>query len=551
MITRHYINGKETIPFKEWESVEWELDFQADSIQGEASISNVVLTHENYKTAYDHVFKNGKAFIGLDYSIALGDFKIDGYLHNFEFDTSNEEATASFTKKNDVYTILQEMSRTTCTQLKNEGYKVGFDKVSYVVIAVDNEGQLLMLILATTFLGFQIKEQTFKTVEVTQKQIRAIQSLAPPNFEFFSLVEAIVVLSAQIALFVALIVQATKMISQIVEILLPAVRYHYASTFRQLLQPFCDKYSLVIQTNIPELDYYYLPSNVYGGEIKDSLPKSGDYGHILIDLLDLLKSISGAKVTFLNKNLYIYNENDPFWVKNSTYVLNSTNQMKKFKTNSQDFEATIFTKFKTDAGNEWTFENFAGTNNINITELTNIKAGEVSLLYRYKERQIQASLISTHDNLTIVEETLKGLLKIGDNFLSALGGKPKFIKLIKNRLNAIKFSNDYHYENYVFPKDIKNSRKILNAKIVSDNNSKENYIKNNYIGQKLKFEGIEIPMTYYEFILVAQNSTFRLDDGRIGKFNKIKYNDDLNLAIADFEVNEIFTKDLKLTSYNG
>jgi hypothetical protein len=427
------------------------------------------------------------------------------------------------------------------TDLYNDGYLKNAIQQEQLRIRVDADRDVIMLAFMTFTISYQTAQQSYEAYKLLQQQIKAIVAAAtPPDFDVEELVEIGLVIIANGVLISLMVSQIIKLVSEITRIYIPKKNVHTIYSLRQLLTAVLDSQNLKLQTNLFELDYKYMPSNLRGKVMKDAFPKSGDYGHIAIDLFDVIKKLTNAKAIVNNNTLFLYKKSDPFWTMNSPYRLKSTAQGQIFAPNVGDFPATRFVTLDTDSGNDWTIEDFDGTNSISITKNKNFQKGEISLLNGYEEIRLPICKASYYTELTEVDLYLIELLKVADLFNKILGKGAVFLNKFKKRFGALKTDKNSWTKPYIIG-DV-TARKIL------DNYENENYSQK---GQRLVVEGINEPMTYSDFFSISKNSIFTTNEGETGRFTAVSFNSDKQMSTVSYFIEKNYSSKIEETKYDG
>jgi len=309
---------------------------------------------------------------------------------------------------------------------------------------------------------------------------------------------------------------------------------------------------------------FYLPSNRQktqdGGllsfaippkEIKKGLPRITDFGYALGEVLDLLRTIFNADFTLRNGVCYIYNEDDEFWIKDSTLTQPPV-LAESFQYNTDELFANFLVEFATDVSDEWTVDNWKGTNFQVITEPDSLLVPRNSEAKGLETISIPLALGNRKDELNNFEQVFLDAVELIESVISLFGGNDRFSDRIRARVGALKTSSAFHS----VPKLLllrggklpSNHRQLLSAStIYSVYYRNRSFIANDFKRQRQVYEGIRFRFTFEDFLKAIDNSYFTTSEGKQGKFTSLEYNPDGDYCIASYWIEEIYCTNLKET----
>lgn len=363
---------------------------------------------------------------------------------------------------------------------------------------------------------------------------------------------------------IALIAELIRDVRALVNLLAPPKRTHKGISYKTMLEKVCNYLGYSLNTTVTELDFYhYLPSNRNYDEFdgvngllsrvrgtENGLPNSTDYGYTVVEFLQLLKNMFNGKFAILDNTVQFHSELNDYWKRFSTFSRPDILEP-PYRYNTDELKGNIFIGFATDITDEYTLDNFKGTNYQVITEPTNFQDEKSVLLGGLEEIRLPVALGTRKDKLTAFEKLLKFVGSLGDtiiNTINGLFGRPRNSNLadsIQDRIGILLVSNNNHQvpkvvylQNERIPK---NHRELLSAK----------YLYNNYLlelspttRQRRVYEGVEIPFGWEDFQEVVRNSYFADENGKIEDLEWTIFQD---TAVASWYENEIYTTNLKQT----
>jgi hypothetical protein len=227
--------------------------------------------------------------------------------------------------------------------------------------------------------------------------------------------------------------------------------------------------------------------------------------------------------------------------------------VKKF--NTDEFYANRFITFETDANDEWTVDNFQGTNYQIITDANNTPDIEGKYLKGLDEIRFNVALGSAYEDLNKIEKFLKKVAELIDD---GTGGD--LVSKFQEKIQCLKQSNNWH----TVPKIIKlengrlptNYRDVFSAKsLYQDYINEKSFVTNNnttgainnWHGQKINYEGVRVHFTMDNFISLITNSYFTDWQGKSAKAVKIEWFPSKDFAVIDYWVREKYDGNLKET----
>jgi len=136
------------------------------------------------------------------------------------------------------------------------------------------------------------------------------------------------------------------------------------------------------------------------------------------------------------------------------------------------------------------------------------------------------------------------------NAIHKTGGGSNLKKLILLRVGALMVTSPEHQVAKLIvnagTQIKKNHRKEFNAKVLYDKyHNEKSFVANNFRGQKRDYERAKIPFGFSDFLKLIDNNHFKDWQGVQGRIHKISWNLAGDTAEVDFELDEVYTKNLK------
>lgn len=373
---------------------------------------------------------------------------------------------------------------------------------------------------------------------------------------------AAIIIILQLAYAGLLLALLIDLANDMIETFLPKKRKHKVAKFRRLLEVICQELGYNLVSPIEELEFLaYLPSNpnvddvTALGFISDAkgttkgIPNAQDYGYSGVEMFTLARNLFNAKIAIIGQDLHLRSENDPFWIKNSTYKMQSVILPAK-EYNTDELFGNVLLAFDTDIVDEWTIDNFTGTNFQVRTDANIVNNENQKFIKGFDNIQFPVCLGNRKDELTPLENALLPLAKTFDDITGIFGGGTNFAAKIKSSLGILKVSNNNHSKPKLLylnnnNKIPVNHRDLWSARVLWEKyHSYKSFVDNNFFGQKIRYNGVNVPFGLDDFEELIQNSYFEDIDGRYGKITKVTWNIGSDKAVLDYWSREIYTRNL-------
>lgn len=484
---------------------------------------------------------------------------------------------------------LDDFVRTTTFQyLESIGvYKQSdYVDVPFIVEPLDAEAQLAALELALALYAIQafqlIKEIGKDVANLIAHLTGGITGIAA------AAIYAAVILLLDILFLGVLFIQMLNLLIRMIELIAPPVQFHKGIKLNTLFEKAFNHFGFGFDTGIEEMDkVVYLGFKGAGeGLIRSGIPKIGEPLQTVSDAMQAVLRTFNGRTGIFDGNVQIRTEADTFWIKNSTFKLpnvgNSDSaaidlESEQFLSNINDFVSSTFVGFNSDPSEQWTTVDDEGIDVQVTREPKTVSNSRMLLFNGFEEILIPVALGSRKSVLSdaeLVLEKLQTALKsvivqinpiianqIGANLSNVTGGNTTPNSTIFNYLNATTrvgalriSSKSYSVPKFLYMEETaegfripRNHREKFSALAMYNKYHVSSSFaeQNNFGGQRLLFEGREIPLTYQDWLKVNNNSYFSTDDGETAKIESIKWKLNGDTAIVDYWIQQIWTKNVK------
>ena len=372
------LDGNEINPPLEWRDIQIIAAWINGSVQPNIVSDDFTFVNEAAEKILTYVAGGASTtaglFRGMPFQILAND-PVDGtlvvfdgfidFLEGYELIRPNQ-VRVRISRPEDIELLSKKLEALSFGYLFDKGHIKGsdFTKIPYVVQKIVRGGELFPLLLAELFIAKEVAEG-IKNIGET------IAAFVPPTTTL-GVVKAILELIYLASMIVALL----KIFKKIMELLFPQPHIQQSMNLRELLTKAFSFLGLGFNSNIKELDYlYYIPSRQDIGfirrkqfKLKDvstywrsAIPNISDYGYRCSDMVNLSLELFNAQLIVENNTVFMLSENDPQWIRNAKYVLPDV-LLDRYTYNLADAVGTKLFSFQTDPMDEWTIEDFTGTN---------------------------------------------------------------------------------------------------------------------------------------------------------------------------------------------
>jgi hypothetical protein len=353
---------------------------------------------------------------------------------------------------------------------------------------------------------------------------------------------------------------------QVFEALLPIPRTHRTLKLRTALEKISNHLGYTFSSPITMLDdLVYLPSNLETDDVnfltglidfpkgtKTGLPNERDYGFTALEFFELCERMFNADIKVNGNALEFRSRNDPYWQQAATYQMpNFLRKVKRYNTDELIFSRLL--RFDTDEiADEWTVNNFKGTNYEIITNDTTITNNEAKYINNHETISFPVCLGNRKNELNGLENSLATLGGVIDSVINSFGGNSNLSGAITSRIGVLKVgTNNTTKPKVLFLRGNKlpsNHRDLFSAKVLYDKYINEkSFVLNNFGGQKAIYSLEGLPFGFEDFLKTIENSNFVDSENNNAKFRSLNWLISGDTAQGEMEQNEIYAPNLTET----
>lgn len=413
---------------------------------------------------------------------------------------------------------------------------------------------------------FQMTKELRSIIQDLANTIAQIASFlaAGAPFPVASIIYAIASAIIQTVYLIAIAIAIIKLTKQLIDTLIPPQREHKCLNFRTGLTKISAHLGYTFQSNIPELDtYYYLPSNPQLEKpklldflndnvgVKKGIPNIVDLENNASNFFGLASKMFNARTALKDGVLFFYTDDDPFWLKQSTWVLPSVRPT-QVGDNSGDMRASKLFSFDTDLNDRYTVDNSKGTWFQILTELINVNDPKAICLKGNEEIDFGVCLPTRKDELTQLESAVYGVLDSVLSVFSQLSGNPG-VSITTSVLGSLIQSDNWHSVPKVLVLNNQgklpiNHRDLLSSKyLYFKYHESDSFVANNFYGQKVVYDVPKVGFGLNDNEQLNDNSYFDDTNGGNGKMIEIGWEMGTDNASLNYWQREIYDPNLKET----
>ena len=556
----------------EWGDIKIKADFENGAIEPTIDIESFTFVNNEAQAIRDWI-SSGKIFEGIPfkidtYNVNTSSNSFDGYINCSDGIELFDDRTikANIQQAKGLTSVRDRLSGVTMSYLEAIGVftQADYTSVKYIVEKSDNKLEILMNIVVAYILLVQLQQQ----IQTTGNSIATASGIAAAGFTgsigsaIFLVASAIINIAFTLFMVAAII----NLAIQIFEALLPTPRTHKTLNLRTALTKISSHLGYTFSSPIGLLDdLVYLPSNLETDDInlltgfiniprgtKTGIPNERDFGFTGLEFFDLCERMFNAEIKVNGNTLEFRSRNDPYWKQSATYKMpNFLRRVKRFNTDELIFSRLI--RFDTDEiADEWTLNNFKGTNYEIITNDTTITNNEAKYLTKHETVSIPVSLGNRKDKLNGLENSLASLGGVIDGVINFFGGNSNLAGAITSRIGVLKVgTNNTTKPKLLFIRGNKlpvNHRELFSAKVLYNLYLNEkSFVLNNFGGQKALYSLEGLPFGFENFLNTIENSNFVDSDNKDAKFRSLNWLLSGDTASGEMEQHEVYAPNLKET----
>lgn len=572
---KFFLAGNEINPPRNWRDVQILATFDQGNTQANISTEEFEFVNESAKFIRDYITggidgTTTGIFEGLPFTIQIENSQtVDAFEGYLDFNTYEEvspvEVKCAIKKTVGLNSLDLRSQANSFGYLENIGRITVADyvEVPYIVEKLNIGSDLATINIAIFLLTIQLVDLIKENAKDIADVVATITGGVTGTFA--AAVQTIAIALANVIFTLIALAQLINLVEQLVELLVPPVRKHKAMTLRKLFEKAADWLGYTFVSPIEQLDrVVYLPSKPSEDDpITKGIPSQTDFGYRLSEIFELGTKLFNARLFVVGTELNLRSLNDPFLVKTATYQVPDVLD-ERIKYNNADFQARTFLNFETDQTDDWTVDDFTGTNFEVVTTPLNVDNGDNVLMRGLNDVQIPAALGSRKSEFNVAENLFFDLFGIADELINFFGGNSNLANLIGERRGVLKQSQKIHTVAkllYMVEEDVdnpgslkipENQRELWDAEVLWDEwHNFNSFVSNDFGGQNRVFEEKKIPFGFKDFLATIENSYLSNTDGKQGKIESLKWTLDRDFAISDYWVQEVYTRNLKETFIKG
>ncbi|MFA5234184.1 MAG: hypothetical protein WC390_07275 [Sulfurimonas sp.] len=574
-LIKFYLNGQQVSAPTDWQGIDILATFDNESTQANITIDKFTFVLTEYQKIIDYINKGliGGTGIteGFPFKIQTYNDKnnysvFDGFLNlsdDIEIDEVNGKIKSKIRLSDGLNTLDEQLSALSFGYLQDEKKvftQSDYTTINYIVEKKLNFLEVIISIIIEYLMIKELWEQTYKAAYAIADAVAHIAGGVTGTLAGTLFTVAVAIIN--ITVFALILTAVMELGKNLINQFIPPKRETKCLNFNTAITKIVQYLGYSFYSNITDLSQaYYLPSNqnydeddnfgflkkVHGTET--GIPNISDYGYNCLDFFELAKNLFSAKYAIINNTIYLINEFDNFWIKQSTFKMPSVlNKVKRY--NTEELIANRILSFNADITDEWTISNFTGTNYEIITDATITNNSKAKYIKGLEQIQFGVALGNIKEKLNGLENSLAKTAKMIDKVVNTFGGNSDLAGKITSKIGLLKIGTN----NWTIPKVLKLSnnkpanRSLWSAKYLYENyHYGKSFVSNNFYGQKTKYNEVIIPFGLNDFIKLINNSYFYTTDGKEAKATEIKWNINSDKAIVSYQIREPYTHNLKET----
>lgn len=431
---RYYLDGIEINPPNNYMGLEIELNYDADQEKQALSINQwefgvgdpasgndgMIMSRTQFRDQTGVGVVQGKPFkITIDNEAGKVHTLFDGYIDLWKAKYERGKITADAVQAGGIDWINEYSDSFTFDYLYQNGFfdKSRFVNVPYIIVKKQDSFEIIMTSVSVFVIIDKLKQQTKEITQLIASCSNPLELSAIPRFVLEILYTT--------SLFVSLVVLITKL----VYMLMPPVKYHKGMFVKDLFEIACSYMGFTFKSSIlqqPPFDkLFILPEkfnikeNKHGafagvaGDFANNNEKTGHFKGTFGDLLRMMKTMFYGKILIDSDTKTLYFEKYDFVLGNSGInVPYSWDNEETFTLNYDEFYATMILRFLVDFNDRSTVQEYLGTS-VQVTQTPKGTINQqMSLLRNLREEQIQFALAKRKTELTFIETIVSDFLKV-------------------------------------------------------------------------------------------------------------------------------------------
>ncbi len=585
----HKKNGVVISEPRNWQELEIEHDFLDRKAEGNINIARLEFAGDIAKEIRARALNGNTGGVGMfegePYDIEVGKigspaFTFEGYLDladDIEFESCNE-VTVALKKKQGTDWINDVADSFSYRYLESIGTITNSDfvKVPYVINYVPDGMELLLLGISIFIMSKELAEAIRNLSDQVAEVINAatpvvgvgvgVGAVAVVAYDIGDIIWASLKLVAYIIYTVVIIKALKQLIEQVIEQLMPKLRYHLGMKLETLFSKGCQHLGLTLNSNLLDTrnKWVIIPSKGHrGGEKPEGhigswsetgVPDKEDGLNTFGDVIRVWMEALRADYKIVNGVFYF--EREDYWQSAGSYVIDDvfTNQdtlTDTFKPNVNEIISNYVISWAYDTQDQNTLDNQQGRVFQAILEPKIVQNKELVNLKGLYEVDIPCSLGLRKNSLTVIEKTVKSLAKLIDGITGILGGGTNYASKIQNRVGALHLTSHF----LTIPKVVvmsgsklaTNQRGLLaSKKLFDDLHFIKSFVEINGVhNQYYRCKNVKVPFCWEDYLNLLDKHFCKDSNGKDAMIEMLKWRSWENHAFIDYRVKEKYTNNLK------
>jgi len=465
-IMKHEINGIEIAPLNA-DKIGIRLDFTGDADDAVLNVDSITLTNEAYTLINQSVAQYG-LFQGIPYTVKLGTLTLEYFVNlteNAQF--SDSSVTCTIVKRRSTGWFMTQANATSWELLHSKTPITGEIKIPYVIVK-DNQVETLITLALT---GYALTKELIQAIKDVSEMTAATTQAAtpnagvPPSLDTGDIIALALKIAAQIIYIAAITIALIKVITQLIELISPRVRYLKGNKVKSLLTQgaayFGYSFSSTLLDAIPQLTICPVPLqstnldifNVIIGNtttyFNKHYPSAMDTTPNIGDLFTEVKKWCNGKIRVIGNVVHL-ERRDYWYTQMSGTIVNTLNLQDKRENshtyNFGDMWKRYYTHYLFDYADVNTINNIQGIQSEKSTEAISTNNSDIVTIKGLVDLQYNWSLAARKNKLNVAETVLVEITDQVDSLINTLGGNSSLSALITSKIGVMQISKQ-HFTN--------------------------------------------------------------------------------------------------------
>lgn len=457
----------------------------------------------------------------------------NGYLTDFKFLLDTDEIEAKPVSFDSTDGLTELLSAIESSILAND-YQ--YTDIPFIIEKVDIRPDLIQLNLSILFYLYVLYTQIKEIARLIGRATEAAGNAA--GFSFGTAAALVLEIAAQAIFVASTIIQLIRFAIELKELIIPRIRRARGVSLFELARAALSRIGYKFETEFEEMNniIHWASGNVI--DRNEHFPRSGDRCGNALSTFNFLIEKYAAKVAVRDKTVFLYSPFSDFFLNRTPYVTDDFIRG-NYRENTDDMVGTREIIYSVDYQDQWTLENFRGTE---YKIRANIDDPTQSTIKGLEQTDYGLALCNRKDELNAVERAWKSFVDTVNTVVSAFGGGTQTLNF-ENRIGVAKISSRelsvaklVWFERGRIPE---NHRQFLSAR---SDEEKFHWIKSHVRNPRARrriYE--EIPMRYNDDSLNCNlNSSFlTTPDGIQGELKEVDWEYQYDEALVTFEIEDV------------